>query len=549
MGDTKGLPWVFPLPRTPGTKLCTGRFRKAPNGGQGAGGLLPSNTEPNWFLWVSPAMTTVPDLRIRKINPGVRNPKGDYVLYFMTAYHRLEWNFALQHSADLARRLRKPLVVLELLRVDYPHASHRPHRFRLQGMAERFANLEGTPVLHYPFVETAKNESQGLFEALAGRACSVVGDDFPSLFLSKLQEEAGAKIRVPLELVDSNGFLPLRATTRVFSAAYHFRRFLQKALTDHLPESPDPQPLQAALPGSISGKGSLIPSEILERWPPARTELLSGWGVELKDLPIDSSVPPVEQEGTTGVARVALERFLSSALPRYAEDRNHPDLNATSGLSPHLHFGTLSSHEVFASVGAAEGWTPLRLSDRADGARSGWWGMGTGAEAFLDQLVTWRELGFNMASKQENHRAFESLPGWARDTLAAHEGDPRPHRYSLEELWEAQTHDPLWNAAQQQLREEGVVHNYLRMLWGKKILQWSVSARDALGVMIELNDRLALDGQDPNSYSGIFWCLGRYDRGWPERPIFGKVRSMTSRSTRRKVKLSRYLSRFNVDSR
>jgi deoxyribodipyrimidine photo-lyase len=168
-----------------------------------------------------------------------------------------------------------------------------------------------------------------------------------------------------------------------------------------------------------------------------------------------------------------------------------------------------------------------------------------GAEAFLDQLVTWRELGFNMTFRREDYARYESLPQWARETLAQHQEDPRPHLYSLEEFQEARTHDPIWNAAQRQLLEEGVIHNYLRMLWGKKILEWSPSPRDALEVMLQLNDGLALDGRDPNSYSGIFWCLGRYDRGWPERPVFGKVRSMSSRATRRKVKLDRYLERFS----
>jgi deoxyribodipyrimidine photo-lyase len=196
-------------------------------------------------------------------------------------------------------------------------------------------------------------------------------------------------------------------------------------------------------------------------------------------------------------------------------------------------------------VVSAEGWTPLRLSDRADGAREGWWGMGDGAEAFLDQLVTWRELGYNLSSRRDDYAAYESLPGWARDTLEEHEVDPRPHTYTLEEFREARTHDPLWNAAQRQLLREGVIHNYLRMLWGKKILEWAPSAREALEIMVDLNDRFATDGRDPNSYSGIFWCLGRYDRGWPERPIFGKVRSMSSESTRRKIKLKKYLETFS----
>jgi deoxyribodipyrimidine photo-lyase len=244
---------------------------------------------------------------------------------------------------------------------------------------------------------------------------------------------------------------------------------------------------------------------------------------------------------------MALDRFIHGGLERYDEDRNDPDESATSGLSPYLHFGNLSTQEVFSAVSSWAGWTPLRLAEKADGARSGWWGMAPGAEAFLDQLVTWRELGFNMAWQDKTYMEYDSLPEWARLTLRDHEGDPRPHVYDYAQFRNAQTHDPLWNAAQRQLLGEGIIHNYLRMLWGKKILEWSSSPREALRIMLDLNDRFALDGRDPNSYSGIFWCLGRYDRGWPERPVFGKVRSMSSERTRKKVRLEEYLRRFSSD--
>lgn len=351
---------------------------------------------------------------------------------------------------------------------------------------------------------------------------------------------AGHRLRTQLEVVDSNGLLPLRSTDRTFTAAYHFRRFLQKNLPEFFGELPDPDPLSRPL----SDANTAVDRTILERWTPTKSPLLEGEAGILGDLPLDSSVPPGALRGGTTEARARLKRFLGSGLERYQDDRNHPDLEVNSGLSPYLHFGNISSHEVFTEVSADAGWTPLRLSDRTDGARAGWWGMGPGAEAFLDQLVTWRELGFNMAWQRMDHTEYESLPDWAQKTLAEHEGDPRPHLYSYEEFREARTHDPLWNAAQRQLLQEGIIHNYLRMLWGKKILEWSPSPREALRTMIDLNDRFALDGRDPNSYSGIFWCLGRYDRGWTERPVFGKIRSMSSARTRKKVTLEGYLRRF-----
>jgi deoxyribodipyrimidine photo-lyase len=185
------------------------------------------------------------------------------------------------------------------------------------------------------------------------------------------------------------------------------------------------------------------------------------------------------------------------------------------------------------------------VAPKATGSRAGWWRMSSPAESFLDELITWRELGYNRCFLDPDHEDYDTLPPWALATLAEHAADERPHLYTLEQLQAAETHDEVWNAAQRQLVREGRMHNYLRMLWGKKILEWSPSPREALEVLVELNNRFALDGRNPNSYSGIFWCLGRYDRPWgPERPIFGKVRYMSSDNTRRKLRLSAYLERF-----
>jgi deoxyribodipyrimidine photo-lyase len=176
---------------------------------------------------------------------------------------------------------------------------------------------------------------------------------------------------------------------------------------------------------------------------------------------------------------------------------------------------------------------------------NGFWNMGQSAEAFMDQLMTWREIGLNMCWRESNYDRYESLPDWAQKTLEEHAADQRPYLYTPEEFEAAQTHDALWNAAQRQLVGEGRIHNYLRMLWGKKILHWSQSPREALNIMIHLNNKYALDGRDPNSYSGIFWVLGRYDRAWgPEREVFGKIRYMTSESTRSKFSVKGYLQRY-----
>jgi deoxyribodipyrimidine photo-lyase len=151
---------------------------------------------------------------------------------------------------------------------------------------------------------------------------------------------------------------------------------------------------------------------------------------------------------------------------------------------------------------------------RSNGSREGWWNMTPAAEAFLDQLVTWREVGFNFSSHRDDTDKFSSLPAWVHKTLHDHATDQRDPLYTLEQFEFARTHEPLWNAAQTQLLLEGRIHNCLRMLWGKKILQWSGSPEDAADIIIHLNNKYTLDGRDPNSYSGIFWALGRYDRPW-----------------------------------
>jgi deoxyribodipyrimidine photo-lyase len=249
--------------------------------------------------------------------------------------------------------------------------------------------------------------------------------------------------------------------------------------------------------------------------------------------------------GGEAAARAHLQRFIANRFSRYHEDRSPPDLDGQSGLSPWLHQGHLSVHEVVDAVFVREAFSPERLAPKPTGSREGFWGLSASAEGFLDELLTWRELGFNMTSRRADYDQWSSLPTWAQETLIDHLGDERKHVYDLEQLATSQTHDPLWNAAQRQLVHDGVIHNYLRMLWGKKVLEWSKDPREALTHLIELNNRYAIDGRDPNSYSGIFWVFGRYDRPWgPIRPIFGTIRYMTSDNTMKKHACKKYLQRW-----
>jgi deoxyribodipyrimidine photo-lyase len=482
----------------------------------------------------------VPAERVRAANAAPVCRERSFVLYWMTATRRVRWNPALERASLLARELGRPLVVLEALRCGYPYASDRLHAFVMQGMADNARRLRGR-ALHHAWIERSPGQGKGLLEALAARACAVVTDDFPTFFLPRLLASAAARLDVRVEAVDGSCLVPFRLAGRDFPTAYAYRRFLQKALPAWLDRLPAEDPLALA---PVAPPPSL-PPEVTRRWPATDPDDLARPARLLAALPIDHRVPPAPLPGGTTAAGSRLAEWLAAGLPRYADARNDPDAEGVaSGLSPWLHFGHLSTFEIVRAIAAREGWTPALLAPRAAGQREGFWGLPPPAEVFLDQLVTWRELGFVTCAQRVDHRDYESLPAWAKATLEAHAADPRPVRYAYEDLAAARTGDPLWNAAQRQLLAEGRIHGYLRMLWGKRVLEWTGSPREALEILLDLNDRYALDGRDPNSVSGVFWCLGRYDRPWPERPVFGTVRAMSSARTARKVAVEHYLERF-----
>lgn len=464
-----------------------------------------------------------------------------YVLYWMIAARRLQDNFALQHACWWARELDLPLLAFEPLAAGYPYASHRLHAFVLQGMADNAAAADAAGVTCYPYVEPSPGAGNGLLARLAADAAVVVTDDYPTFVAPGLVARAATRIDCRLEAVDGNGLVPMRATSKVYPSAYTFRRYLQQALPAHLAQVPVRDPLE-----SLPRRRAVVPDDVATRWPAATADILTARPDVLAGLAIDDSVTPSPVlHGGAVAARARLDAFIADGLPGYGEQRNSPDTGVTSGLSPWLHLGHIAAHRVFADIATHTGWTTRRLSSTADGRKDGWWGAAPSVEAFLDQLVTWRELGFNFAALRPDHASYDSLPAWARASLDSHADDPRPHVYTMEEFAQARTHDEVWNAAQRQLLREGRMHNYLRMLWGKKILEWTRTPREACTVMIALNDRYALDGRDPNSYSGIFWVLGRYDRPWaPRREVFGVVRYMSSENTRRKLRMKEYLRAY-----
>ena len=487
----------------------------------------------------------IPLVRVRLLADRPINTEGRYVLYWMIANRRTRWNTSLERAVAWARQLCRPVMIFEAIGVSHPWASDRFHQFVLDGMSESQHELrELAGVTYLPYIEPHQGAGKGLLAALATDASVVVTDDYPAFVLPSMVAAAVDQVRVRFEAVDANGLLPMRIPGRTFATAYAFRRFLQQTLPTHLGDRPVPDPL-ADLPPSPA---PVVSADVLRRWPSAVAHVGPN-RARLNHLPIDHSVSPVDQRGGARAAASTLTRFLDEHLAAYGQSRDAVEHEVASRLSPYLHFGHISSWEVVAAVLGREGWLG-GTGSRATGAREGWWGVSPAADAFLDQIVTWRELGFNMCVQEpDTYDQFDSLPSWAQATLGKHEADPRAYRYGLETFERARTHDPLWNAAQNQLVREGRIHNYLRMLWGKKILEWTATPREALATMIELNNKYALDGRDPNSYSGIFWTLGRYDRPWaPERPVFGTIRYMSSENTARKMSVKAYIRRYAPDT-
>ena len=476
--------------------------------------------------------------RLRRLNAHPTHAGGDYVLYWAQACRRLSHNHALDYAIRCADELRRPLVVYEGLRLDYPWASARLHRFVLEGMRDNAAEARRFGLNYWPFVETQRAPARGLLARLASRAALVVTDDFPCFVVPEQSQALARRVTVPVWAVDSNGVVPLSLLQPAVSAAAHLRPRIHKAFAEAWRS-------RAAARPRFSEAALARVDAPFDLWaPPADLDAF------VSSLPIDSSVAPVEEtRGGVKAARERLHSFVKDRLAGYAESRSEPaapDAGHASGLSPYLHFGHLSIEQVVAEVLATTGdWTPDDLHLDARGKREGFFTDDADVNAFLDEALTWRDVGFqwHWTRRQDARSLDTALPGWALATLRAHQRDARPFVYTPEEWEAAATHDPLWNAAQRELAATGVIHNYLRMLWGKKVIEWSRTPDEAYRTLEHLNNKYALDGRDPNSYTGILWCFGLFDRPWaPDRPVLGTVRYMSSDNTARKFRMKPYLA-------
>lgn len=422
---------------------------------------------------------------------------------------RVDSNHALVHAVSLAKELGLPVLYYEsLTRLD-PGANDRLYTFILEGVPEQARRLAALGIGYCFYLRQRRSDPDDVLYRLAEDAACVVSDDYPVFIAARNNASVAAKLNVRYEVADSSCIVPMSRLEKREYAAYTIRPKIRKLLPEYLRPCP--------------------PIEVARRWDlplPAFHSAVTESAIPslVADCEIDHSVAPsISFTGGRLAAEQALRVFLDQNLCRYARERNEPSAHATSGLSPYLHFGQISSLEIALAVKQYAAEHSLI------------------AEEYLEELIVRRELSFNYVRHVESPASLGNLPNWARETLLRHAADPREPSYAYEQFEQAQTHDALWNACQKEMLLRGKIHGYYRMYWGKKIIEWSPTCQDALETMVRIHDRYALDGRDPNTYTGILWCFGLHDRPWQTRPIFGSIRYMTYEGMKRKTGVDAYL--------
>ena len=485
-------------------------------------------------------MKNINSHRVFKGNEKEPNPDGKYVVYWMQSTRRFHYNFGLEYAVSWANKLDKPLLIFEAFSCNYRWATDRSHTFMMQGMKEHLDFSEKRDLNYIAFCEEEPGQIEEMFMKIAEHASLVISDEFPIFIIKKSNEKFSDKVDIPYITVDSNGLIPLALTDKDPYSAYFFRKSMQKFFVEAFTHPPKKNALD-----NLENSDKIESTSKIEDQFPDGKKALEDIPEFIEGLDIDHSVKPIEWEGTRKAGLGMMGQFIQYGLLEYGDKRNDPDERKTSHLSPWLHFGKVSTFEIVRAVfeHQPEDWSLDKITYNK-GSTGGFFNGNSDIADFLDELITWREVGFHFAHHRSDYDQFESLPDWALETLNKHRDDPREWNYSYGELANSKTHDEIWNAAQTQLREEGIIHNYLRMLWGKKVIEWTPDPETALKYLIDLNNTYAIDGRDPNSYSGIFWCFGRFDRAWQERPIFGTVRYMTCERTPKEVRIKNKLNRY-----
>jgi deoxyribodipyrimidine photo-lyase len=446
------------------------------------------------------------DPRVEVRRAGRPDPDGRCVVYWMQRSQRSLDNPALEVAVQAANLLGKPCVVFLAPVPFYPHANLRHYSFLNQGIpsiAERLAERGiGFVLRRFPFHHVLEFCAEV-------QAALVVSDENPMREPESWRKKVAERLRVPFWTVDADVIVPSKLLMKEQYAAYTARPVINRLLPDFLqPVGNTKAKVRWQLPEGVQSLD--MDSDITEGWQ------------------LDRSVAPSKFfTGGTDEALKRLKHFVKVQLAGYVTERNKPELDSTSHLSPYLHFGHIGPHTVALAVQKAD--APKAAKD-----------------AFLEQMIVRRELAVNFARYNPDYDNFECAENWAHKTLAAHADDGRKI-YGEGQLEGAQTHDPLWNAAQQQMVATGWMHNYLRMYWAKKILEWSKTPAQAYQVAVYLNDKYELDGRDPNGYAGIAWAIvGKHDRPWFDRPVFGMVRYMAFDSTSKKFDSKRYIEQMRA---
>jgi deoxyribodipyrimidine photo-lyase len=451
-------------------------------------------------------MTGVQEERIRKLNdapPG----KGAYVLYWMQQSQRAEFNHALEYAVERANERGERLLVAFGLMDDYPEANQRHYRFLLEGLADAGAPLEQRGIR---FAVQQGNPAEVAL-GLARDASVIVCDRGYLRHQKAWRGKVAAEARVEVVEVEADVVVPVaEASGKAEYAARTIRPKINRQRDKFLFELRATPVRKDSLDLNVESLDWSDADGLLER------------------LKVDRTVPPVPLfRGGTSEAKRILERFIESDLPAYEENRNQPQTDAVSHMSKYLHFGHISPVYLALQIRSAGG-APKNNRD-----------------AYLEELLVRRELACNFVEFTEDYDRYSCLPEWAKQTLKEHRGDDRPHRYTREQLENAGTHDDYWNAAMREMRYTGYMHNYMRMYWGKKILEWCNTPEYAFRVALELNNKYFIDGRDPNSYAGVAWVFGKHDRPWGERDVFGKVRYMAATGLERKCDIRGYVAKVD----
>ena len=444
--------------------------------------------------------------RIRELNHKP-NRDGRYILYWMQASQRSECNHALEHAVRQANAQRLPVVVLFVLTDQFPEANLRHYTFMMEGLKEVSGKLEKRGIL---FVLRHGLPEREVLD-LAGEAAMVVTDRGYLRIQKTWRRRLADKAPCRVVEVETDVVVPVEtASEKEAWSAATLRPKIKRLLPDYLVALTETPVWKNA--AGLDMAGLSLKSSIKEL---------------LRSLAIDRTVPPVSAHtGGSAGAHERLDHFITHHLTNYAVKHSDPLSDGTSHLSPYLHFGQISPLFVALKVQEA----PAELKEAK--------------EAFLEELIVRRELAMNFVHYHEQYDSYDGLPEWAKRTLEKHEKDKRPYGYVLTEFEGARTHDPYWNAAQMEMVKTGKMHNYMRMYWGKKIIEWTASPREAYDIALYLNNRYELDGRDPNGFTGVAWCFGKHDRPWVERSIFGAVRYMNAAGLQRKFKIDRYVGKI-----